>query len=134
MDPGGVPEPSHTMHRFWLPPARAFPFGPLAVAGATVVQGAGLLVGYAIEETTGAASARAVIGDGAGAAITVNILPVTLVAGESVRDVLPMHGVAFERGLSVVSSAGSVAGSLWVVLLTRRELALVHDTRQGEGF
>lgn len=124
----------HDIHHFPLLPARPFPFGTLAAAAATVVQGAGLWMGYAIEENAGApAFARAVIGDGANNAIVLPFGPYTFGAQQSRDDMWPGHGVLFQRGLTVQCTAGSINGSLWAVLLTRDQIDYINRTRTGEG-
>lgn len=123
---------SRELRHFWIPPAVALPFGTLVGAGLTVVQGAGLWMGYAIEENAGApAFARAVIGDGANNAVGNAFGPYTFGPQQSRDDYWPGAGVAFFAGLSIVATTGSVAGSLWAVLMTRRELDLVIRTRGG---
>lgn len=125
---------SREIHHFWVPPASALPFGTLAGAGLTVVQGAGLWMGYAIEENAGvSAFARAVIGDGAGNVIGTEFGPYTFGPQQSRDERFPGAGVLFLAGLTIVSTVGSVHGSLWAVLLTRRELALVIRELGGMG-
>lgn len=122
----------HDLHHFWVPPAVALPFGTLVGAGLTVLQGAGLWMGYAIEENAGApAFARAVIGDGAGNAVGNEFGPYTFGPQQSRDDYWAGAGVAFFQGLTIVATSGSVHGSLWAVLMTRRELDLVIRTRGG---
>lgn len=105
-----------------LPPAVAFSF-PATTAGiALVVGGGGLLAGWALEETTGAARARCVIGEGNVAGTVQNpIAPVILSADQSTRD-YPTFGILFQRHLVVQVTAGTVAGALWVVTLTPTQL------------
>lgn len=105
------------VHYRSLPPAQPFNF-PATTTFADVVTGGGVLIGWAVEETTGAAGARVVIGDGTnGGVITNAIAPVRLVGGESNRE-YPPGGILFYRSASVQVTSGTVAGSLWVVLLT----------------
>lgn len=106
-----------------LPPAFPLSFGPLGVGQAQLITGAGVWCGESIEETTGAASARAVLldQDGAGAGVTLG--PFTLGASGSRNDPPNGNGVWFTRGLRLNVTAGSVAGVLYVVLVTPDQLA-----------
>jgi hypothetical protein len=103
--------------------AEAIPLS-VAAAGATpvVVDGArnplqsaaGRLVGYALVEATGAASAEIDFYDGR----TINggalFLPVALNAGESCRDWFGPAGIAFEHGLWAQIVSGSVRGTVFI--------------------
>lgn len=91
--------------------AQAIPVGstPGAVPTPTFVPGA--LLGFALEEATGVASASVTITDRATGDL---ILPVTLTAGGSVRDWFAGCGIAYTTGLSVTVTSGSVTGVLYL--------------------
>lgn len=102
---------------------------PTTVGPATVdiIQGGGLLAGWALEETTGAATARVIIGDGNNTGVSPQpIAPVRLAANESNRE-YPPRGVIFQRSLSMQVTAGSVQGVLWVVIVDPDELFALTD-------
>jgi hypothetical protein len=114
-------EPHVRPHR--LPPARAFTM-PATAAGSSVdiIQGGGVLLGWALEETTGAATARVVVGDGNVAGVPAQIIaPVRLAANESNRE-YPPGGIVFRRSVTLQVTAGSVAGAVWLILCTPVEL------------
>ena len=120
-----IAELPHHLHR--LPPPRPFTMPTTGVGAVDIITGGGILAGWALEETTGAAVARAVIGDGnVGGVITQPIAPVRLAANESNRE-YPPHGVVYRRSLSVQVTAGSVAGVLWVIIMTQHELGYLLD-------
>lgn len=100
------------MPRFLLPPFDALPIAA-GSASAELVNGLGLLVGWAVRETTGAAGASLVLRDGVTAAGNL-LVPINLDAGESTRDWLPHLGIAVERGV-FAAITGSVEGSVFVV-------------------
>ncbi|MGH3180399.1 MAG: hypothetical protein ACRDOE_00590 [Streptosporangiaceae bacterium] len=83
-----------------------------AAGGVQVTTFGGALLGWAVYETTGAAAAAFEIWDGTDTTGQ-RIAHITLAAGESTRDYVPPQGIAVERGLRVVVTAGSVAGELW---------------------
>lgn len=117
-----------------LPPAQPLPFPATTGAVALLTNGAGIVVGWAVEETTGLNVARVVIGDGNAAAITRAIVPITLQASESSRDFPPNGGIMFQQGLAVQITAGTVAGVLHAVLLSPdefRELSVIRLPAQG---
>lgn len=84
-------------------------------AGLSLVSGRGLLVGWAVRETTTAAGARMAIRDGT-AANGRMVVPLNMTADQSTRDFVPAPGFLFERGLFVDVTAGSVEGALFVIL------------------
>lgn len=87
-----------------------------------LVLGGGLLAGWALEETTGAAQARVVIGDGNNAGVSPQpIAPVRLSANESNREYPPM-GVIFQRSITMQVTLGSVQGVVWVVIIDPDQL------------
>jgi hypothetical protein len=105
-----------------LPPAQPFTVPTTGVATVDVIQGSGVLLGWALEETTGAATARVVIGDGNAAGVSpVVIAPVRLAANESNRE-YPPGGIVFRRSVTLQVTAGSVAGAVWLILCSRREI------------
>lgn len=126
-------EAPRRLHHIVERPARSYPFGPLTGASQLLVNGAGLWVGHAIEETTGLAAARCVIGDGSLAAVSNLLAPVTLAANESRLDMLGPFGVAFYRGVVVQATVGTVSGAVWVIELDRDELDYILRSRTGMG-
>lgn len=74
---------------------------------------AGRLVGFALRETSGAASAVVVIRDGADATGAV-LAPVTLGPGESVRDWFGPAGVNIAAGCFVHIVSGAVEGAVYL--------------------
>ena len=115
-----------------LPPARAFAF-PTTVATNTVViaTGGGVIFGWQVEETTGLAGARLVIGDGAAAPINV-AAPITLQASESTRDFLPSGGWLVQQGIALTVTAGSVAGLVFAVLLPPDQVDALSDPLRAD--
>ena len=95
-------------------PVTALPFGP-TTASVNVVGQEGILMGYALIETTGTAAAAVDFVDGADDTGTV-LVPVSLSAGQSTRDTFSSWGVWIQRGLRVKVSSGSVRGVAYVIL------------------
>lgn len=88
----------------------------LPVTGASApfaLQGAFLLGGWAFVESTGLAPCSFDLIDGGAAGGTL-VMPVTLGAGVSIRDLAPQDGIIVSSGLFVLINSGSVRGSLWV--------------------
>lgn len=115
-----------------LPPARGFAFP--ATVGATVqlASGSGVIYGWAVEETTGLAGARLVLGDGA-SGVGVNIgAPITLQASESTRDFLPGGGWLFQQGIVVTVTSGSVDGIVFAVLLPPDQVDALSDPLRSD--
>jgi hypothetical protein len=73
---------------------------------------AGRLVGWALRETAGA-TATAYLRDGVDAGGDI-IVPISLSANESTRDVYIPGGLSFGRGLYLDVVTGSVEGSVWL--------------------
>lgn len=96
-----------------LPASTPLPFGP-TTTGVALIGGSFLLVGWAVEETTAAATARIVLRDGNSASGQYRV-PITLDPHESDRDVVAHLGVMFESGLFVDVTAGTVAGTILVI-------------------
>ncbi len=74
-----------------------------------------ILVGWALIEATGAASAEVDFRDGQDATGSM-LAPVALSPGQSVRDTLPPGGVAADAGLFAQVVSGSVRGTVYMVL------------------
>lgn len=87
---------------------------PATTTGIILIQGRGVLTGWAVKETTGAAPAVLNVWDG-----TDNrgllLAPVNLASNESNREWFSDWGVAFSRGLFVEVTSGSVSGALWII-------------------
>lgn len=92
--------------------ARPVPVGLSAGGTTRPATSDGSLVGFALRETTGAASATVELReqDPAGALL----VPITLTAGSSVREWFAPGGVNFSNGLYVVVVSGSVDGSVFL--------------------
>lgn len=85
---------------------------PLGQSG-VVVNGAALLYGWSLRESTGAAGAQLDIIDG-GDATGQLVATITLTAGESTSDYLAGIGILCRRGVYVHAVSGSVAGAVWI--------------------
>lgn len=108
-----------------LPPAQVLPFAATS-ADVTLYTGAAVLLGWALVETTGTASAALDIRDGTGTAGQ-SVVPVTLAANESTRDYPPGNGIAIQFGLFIDMTSGSARGTLWYLPVTSEDdLAFVH--------
>lgn len=87
---------------------------PATTVGIILISGRGVLTGWALKETTGAAAATLNIWDG-----TDNrgllLAPVNLAANESNREWFSDWGIAFSRGIFVEVLTGSVSGAVWVI-------------------
>lgn len=94
-------------------PAQAQEF-PVTTTFANVISGRGVLVGWAIKETTGAATAVVNIRDGLGGNGLL-LAPINLAANESTRDWFSDWGISFSAGVCVDVDSGSVSGSLWII-------------------
>lgn len=94
-------------------PALPFDFTQ-ADNGKVLMAGRLLVVGVAVEETTGAAIASVITGDsGTVGQPGVARIPFQLAASESVRDWF-WPGIVYERGL-VLTITGSVLGSVFII-------------------
>ncbi|MGH7238947.1 MAG: hypothetical protein ACREHG_02655 [Candidatus Saccharimonadales bacterium] len=72
-----------------------------------------LLVGYAVEESTGAATARVEIINGSDEN-GISTIPVTLAIGGSVREYIPWPYIPLDGGIFIDVTAGSVAGTFFI--------------------
>lgn len=98
----------------YLPPAT--PLDVVSGAGsAKLVTGRALLTGLALRETTGTAGAVARLHDGESASRR-SIIPVSLAANESVREVVGLSGALYVTGVFIEVVSGSVEGSVFAVL------------------
>jgi hypothetical protein len=97
----------------WYGHAHAITF---PATGSQKVLGPGsLLMGWALLETTGVASATAEIWDGQDATGQL-LVPISLTAGQSTRDWLAGDGVLSQSGLFLNVVSGTVRGVVWVRL------------------
>lgn len=76
--------------------------------------GAGVLLGWSLTESTGAASAQCDIYDGIDNADAL-FASVTLSAGQSTRDLWAPNGIDMRNGLFVSVSSGAVSGTLYAL-------------------
>ena len=83
-------------------------------ASAMLLGGRCLVLGVAIGESTGAATAKARIRDGTAVTGT-RLVPFTLAANESVRDWFGDFGFVYEQGVFFELVSGTVEGSVLVV-------------------
>jgi len=95
-------------------PVTAFAFGPIT-ASLDVIGMNGILMGWAVVETTGTAAATFDLMDGADDGGSL-LVPVTLTAGQSTSDDFTSWGVWVQRGVRVKVISGSVRGVLYFVL------------------
>ena len=72
-----------------------------------------VVAGYAVRETTGAAAATVILRNGTDATGE-EIVPVTLAAGESVRDWFGARGPSFDQGVFVDVVTGDIAGAIFL--------------------
>lgn len=96
-----------------LLPARAVAF-PASAADRSIETGSLWVTGWSIKESTGAAPAECWLMDGG----DVNGSPVafvTLLAGQSVRDLVAQWPLQFQVGVWLHVVAGSVQGAVWVI-------------------
>lgn len=89
---------------------------PYGVPYNSVIGGRVRLMGFAVEETSGANPARLVLFDGADTTST-TFYPIRLAPGESTADYLGVKGVLFRIGLFPVVTSGTVDGMLYVAEL-----------------
>jgi hypothetical protein len=94
--------------------AEPLSFGALTTTS-KLMGGPGLLMGWGLLETTGAAAATIEIWDG-GDTTGQLIVPIALSSAQSTRDWNSPDGILFSRGLFLNVLAGSVRGVLWVRL------------------
>lgn len=86
---------------------------PATTSQVVVAQQVRILYGWALAESTGSATAKVRLRDGSSASGKL-LAPITLAAGESVRDFFPVESVNVTNGaiyLEVVS--GSVEGAVY---------------------
>lgn len=109
---------------------------PISVGATTTTAqwftGPARLMGWALRESTGAATAACDIYDGNDATAQVAI-PFTFLANESVRDWLGPNGVLITRGAFLNVLAGSVRGALFVELLPDEASFYDFIPQGGEG-
>src|SRR4051794_30754957 len=105
-----------TMHAHSGPdsPVTALAFGPTA-ASVQITPKDGILLGFALLETTGAAAAVVDLVDGADDNAP-SLVPVSLAAGQSTRDTYSSWGVWIQRGLRLKVTSGTVRGVAYVIL------------------
>lgn len=76
--------------------------------------GDGVLLGWALRETTGASSASIELHDGTNATAGGMVAPVNLSPGESNREWFAPMGVSYTSGLTLVRVVGSVDGAIFL--------------------
>ena len=94
--------------------AEPIPVGNTPNAKVKVATVGGRIVGYALKETTGTATAEIDLIDGKNATDGDLIIPITLAPGESVRDWFGPAGVSFVAGLIASVVSGSISGTVWL--------------------
>lgn len=95
---------------------------PLPSSSQPIYTAGGCLVWHAAKETTGSSTAGYTLWDNPIAAAGIELMPVTLSAGESTRDYIKKHHLPFRNGLYFNLDSGAVAGSVSVLIN--------HDCRQ----
>lgn len=86
----------------------------IPTASAQIVNGRVLVMGYAVAETTGSATAALRLRDGTTSAGT-RILPIHLAINESVRDWFGPNGIVYEQGIFVEVVSGAIEGSIYCI-------------------
>lgn len=86
---------------------------PATTGNVQLLAGDSLLCGWSLQETTGATAAALTIYDGTDTTGQ-PLAYVSLSPGQSVNDALPFPGLYCTRAVTVVVTAGSVRGALWV--------------------
>jgi len=94
--------------------ARPFSF-PATTGISAVASPDGVLTGWALHETTGAAVATVSLFDGADAG-GVLLATITLASGGCSIQGTGVHGLRVRQGVTAVVTAGSVAGTVWLLL------------------
>ncbi|HEY3923791.1 MAG TPA: hypothetical protein VGL75_04455 [Acidothermaceae bacterium] len=94
--------------------AEPFPVGTNSNAKVKLATVGGRIVGFALKETTGIATAEIDLIDGKNANDGDLLIPITLAPGESVRDWYGPAGVSFVAGLVASVVSGSVTGTVWL--------------------
>ena len=87
---------------------------PTTTTDLVVISGRGVLLGWALRETSGAAPAAVTIRDGL-AATGLVIAPINLAANESTRDWFSDWGIAFSSGIFIDVAAGTISGAIWLI-------------------
>lgn len=97
-----------------LVPAVPIPLGTLTGASAPGSFSAGALFGFSLCETTGTAPATVQIINGNDIKGQV-VMTVTLQPGQSTREFMAPYGVAFDSGIVVNVTSGSVITSIFIL-------------------
>ena len=108
-------------------PAQAVAF-PATTGSVVSLGGPCLVMGWGFLETTGAAGAVLEIYDGQDTTGEL-VVPISLLASESVRDWNAGDGIYCSRGVFVRVVSGTVRGAVWVRL--RHPGANVHEYESG---
>lgn len=93
--------------------ALALPVGTTTNALTMLSNSAGRVVGWALKETTGLATAELDLLDGTNTDGDL-LAPITLAPSESVRDWFGPAGISFGRGLFAQLVSGSISGTVWL--------------------
>lgn len=96
-------------------PAQSLVIPPTSVGGIALVGGRGVIVGYAFRESTNGAVADFDVLDGQTAAGN-PLIPFTLDPHESDRQWFGGGGILFQNGLFVNVIAGTIRGTVYVIL------------------
>lgn len=95
-------------------------------ASAAMISRSGIIYGWAFEETTGAATAQLELIDG-DSNNGDRIVPITLLANESTRDVFGQPGIWCDRGVYCRVLSGSIRGTVYYQSLTEDEIIALLD-------
>lgn len=85
----------------------------MGVALPQPVGGHVIVYGWSLKESTGTAAAELDLIDGTDAT-GLNLVPITLTAGQSTRDWLGPQGLHFRNGLFPRVASGAIVGSVWI--------------------
>jgi hypothetical protein len=96
-----------------VPPARPLRF-QLTTGSQTLITGAGILSGWSLIESTGAAASTLSVYDGAISDATA-LGFVSLTQGQSTRDLFTPPGIQFDQGLIVSATVGATKGVIYAV-------------------
>lgn len=86
---------------------------PATTGNVPLISGDAMVCGWSIIETSGAAPAQLTIMDGSDASGQ-PIAYVTLAPGQGVNDIISVPGIYCTRGVTVLVTAGSVKGVVWL--------------------
>jgi hypothetical protein len=112
-----------------------YPITPIHIAATTVggqfITRECRLYGWAFEETTGSAPAKCDLYDGTTTGGQ-TIVPITLLANESTRDIWGKPGIVVGNGIFLNVLSGSVRATVYVLPLTEEEILRLNGYQVSE--